>query len=388
MIGHLIGRLTDEEEGKSKGQDTDGDGTPDYLDLDSDDDCIPDEVEGLEDWDNDGVKNFQDPINDGLPSPITLTAITTPFTAPIGIDYHEPTDSLVLSANYPSGSPFNFERILQNGTHQPFSTYGGLTEEVKIATVRSGNAAGFVQEVAAGDHRLVADEPAPAGGTDTGPNPYDLLLAALGSCTSMTIAMYARRKGWPLQAVRVRLRHAKIHAADCADCETKEGRLDHLERVIQLDGDLDDEQRARLIEIANKCPVHKTLTSQIKIETSGLAAAVGHLVTERGSVFGAVGVVAAVVSTFDSMGSALSAIFTRDVYARLIAAQGRGGLHRHYVVAGGNHVDGLYGAFPGVARPLQPKGGSMPVRVRLVVPTTVRPELRSATQPATSSVIR
>jgi putative redox protein len=130
-----------------------------------------------------------------------------------------------------------------------------------------GSARAFVQEVEAGGHRLVADEPAAAGGTDRGPNPYDLLLAALGSCTSMTIGMYARRKGLPLESVSVRLRHSKIHAADCADCETREGLLDQIERDLELVGDLDDEQRARLLEIADKCPVHRTLTSRIVIRT-------------------------------------------------------------------------------------------------------------------------
>src|SRR6516164_6012886 len=112
---------------------------------------------------------------------------------------------------------------------------------------------GFVQEVIAGAHQLRSDEPTSAGGTDTGPTPYDLLLAALGSCTSMTLAMYARRKGWPLEAVTVRLRHAQIHAADCDACETREGRLDHVERSVELAGALSDDQRARLLDIANKC---------------------------------------------------------------------------------------------------------------------------------------
>ncbi len=130
-----------------------------------------------------------------------------------------------------------------------------------------GSARAFVQEVEVGGHRLVADEPAAVGGTDGGPTPYDLLLAALGSCTSMTLGMYARRKGLPLESVSVRLRHSKIHAADCADCETREGLLDQIERDLELVGDLDDEQRARLLEIADKCPVHRTLTSRIVIRT-------------------------------------------------------------------------------------------------------------------------
>jgi putative redox protein len=130
-----------------------------------------------------------------------------------------------------------------------------------------GDAAGFAQTIAAGSHRLTSDEPADVGGSDTGPTPYDLLLAALGSCTSMTVAMYARRKGWPLEAVTIRLRHAKIHAADCEGCETKEGRLDHIERAVELTGALSDEQRARLLDIASKCPVHRTLLSEIHVET-------------------------------------------------------------------------------------------------------------------------
>ena len=133
--------------------------------------------------------------------------------------------------------------------------------------VVSGNASGFAQEIEAGRHRIAADEPAAAGGTDTGPSPYDLLLGALGACTSMTVAMYARRKQWPLERVSVRLQHAKIHAEDCAECETKEGRLDRIEREISLIGPLTAEQRGRLLEIANRCPVHRTLTSEINIRT-------------------------------------------------------------------------------------------------------------------------
>lgn len=134
-------------------------------------------------------------------------------------------------------------------------------------TIVRGRADGFVQEISAGGHRLISDEPVELGGTEAGPSPYELLLAALGSCTSMTVSLYARRKGWPLEAVTVRLRHSKIHAIDCAECETKEGKLDRVERDLELQGDLSDEQRARLLEIANKCPVHRTLTSEIDIRT-------------------------------------------------------------------------------------------------------------------------
>lgn len=130
-----------------------------------------------------------------------------------------------------------------------------------------GAADGFVQEIIAGIHRLRSDEPASAGGTDTGPTPYDLLLAALGSCTSMTVAMYARRKQWPLERVTVRLRHSRVHAEDCAACETSEAKLTVIERDIAVEGALDDSQRARLLAIANRCPVHLTLTSRIDIRT-------------------------------------------------------------------------------------------------------------------------
>ena len=133
--------------------------------------------------------------------------------------------------------------------------------------VVQGSAAGFAQEIVAGSHHLKSDEPLADGGTDTGPSPYDLLLAALGSCTSMTVAMYARRKGWPLDRVTVDLRHRKIHAEDCADCETRVGMLDRIERDIRLSGSLTAEQRAKLMEIADKCPVHRTLTSEINIKT-------------------------------------------------------------------------------------------------------------------------
>lgn len=138
--------------------------------------------------------------------------------------------------------------------------------EVRSVVVR-GSAAGFAQEIQAGRHRLHADEPLSAGGTDTGPSPYELLLAALGACTSMTVAMYARRKAWPLEDVTVHLRHSKIHATDCAECETQAGMLDRIERDIHFAGSLTDAQRSRLLEIANKCPVHRTLTSEIDIQT-------------------------------------------------------------------------------------------------------------------------
>ena len=133
-----------------------------------------------------------------------------------------------------------------------------------------GGAAGFAQQIEIGPHRLKGDEPAAFGGTDTGPSPYDFLLAALGTCTSMTISLYARRKGWPLEDVTVSLHHSKIHATDCAECETKVGRIDRIEREIQLTGALTNEQRAKLMEIADRCPVHQTLTSEINIRTRAI----------------------------------------------------------------------------------------------------------------------
>ncbi len=126
----------------------------------------------------------------------------------------------------------------------------------------------FQQEIISGRHHLIADEPQDAGGLGSGPGPYDLLLASLGACTSMTLRLYADHKQLPLRRVSVRLRHSRIYASDCAECETKDGMLDRIERMITLEGDLKPEDRKRLIEIADKCPVHRTLTSEIDIRTS------------------------------------------------------------------------------------------------------------------------
>ncbi|EGP09475.1 hypothetical protein CSIRO_1015 [Bradyrhizobiaceae bacterium SG-6C] len=122
--------------------------------------------------------------------------------------------------------------------------------------------------IAAGRHRILADEPVDVGGMDSGPGPYDFLLGALGACTSMTMRLYAERKAIPLARTTVTLRHSRIHAKDCEDCETKDGMIGRIDRVIAMDGDLDAEQRAKLMEIADKCPVHRTLTSEIKIVTT------------------------------------------------------------------------------------------------------------------------
>ena len=133
--------------------------------------------------------------------------------------------------------------------------------------VRETRRGTFEQEIISGAHRLIADEPVNVGGLDSGPGPYDFLLAALGACTSMTLRLYADRKKLPLTRVEVRLRHGRIYATDCAECETKEGMIDRIERVITLQGDLDASERARLMDMADKCPVHRTLKSEIDIRT-------------------------------------------------------------------------------------------------------------------------
>ena len=142
------------------------------------------------------------------------------------------------------------------------------SEEARVVTVSSTGEGKFQQAVSVGPHHLLADEPVAAGGTDTGLSPYDFLNAALGACTAMTLRLYADQKGLPLTGVSVTLSHAKIHASDCATCETKEGKIDRIERTIALEGPLDDAQRRRLIEIADKCPVHRTLTSEVEIRTA------------------------------------------------------------------------------------------------------------------------
>jgi putative redox protein len=126
----------------------------------------------------------------------------------------------------------------------------------------------YSQWIEAGGHVFAADEPTGAGGADSGPDPYSLLLAALGACTSVTIRMYADRKGWPLTGITVRLSQEKIHARDCAECETRDdSRIDRITREIELSGELSEEQRKRLVEIAERCPVHRTLESQKEIVT-------------------------------------------------------------------------------------------------------------------------
>ncbi len=140
-------------------------------------------------------------------------------------------------------------------------------EAPRHVVVRETRNSKFQQTVSVGPHRLLADEPVAAGGEDTGPGPYDFVLAGLGACTSMTMRLYAERKSLPLERVTVTLKHSNIHAEDCAECETKQGMLDRIDRVIAMEGALDAEQRQKLMEIADKCPVHRTLTSEIHIVT-------------------------------------------------------------------------------------------------------------------------
>jgi putative redox protein len=153
------------------------------------------------------------------------------------------------------------ERYLE----QPAERGDGQIEGTVL--VRETGGGKFQQEILSGPHRFLADEPVKAGGLDSGPGPYDLLLAGLGACTSMTLRLYAEHKKLPLERVSVRLTHNKIHAEDCLNCETKEGMIDRIDRNITLEGALDAGQRKRLMEIADKCPVHRTLESEIEIRT-------------------------------------------------------------------------------------------------------------------------
>ncbi len=145
---------------------------------------------------------------------------------------------------------------------QTGTTNNGSKTEGPKEVVVYGDAKELQQEVFFDSHRMAADEPTRAGGTGRGPDPYDLLLSALGSCTSMTLTMYAQSKGLPLQGVTIRLRHSRRHAEDCATCEAEEGKVDQIDLNIELSGPLSDEQRSHLLEVAERCPVHRTLTSE------------------------------------------------------------------------------------------------------------------------------
>jgi uncharacterized OsmC-like protein len=145
--------------------------------------------------------------------------------------------------------------------------YKATSEDADV--IVRGNATGFLQEIVSGNHRLRVDEPASAGGSDAAPGPYDYLLIALGACTSMTVGLYARRKRYPLDTIVVYLWHSRIHAKDCEECATKEGMLDRIDMALELSGALTPEQRAQLVEVAGKCPVHRTLESEIEIRLHG-----------------------------------------------------------------------------------------------------------------------
>ena len=153
---------------------------------------------------------------------------------------------------------------IESAIIEPAIELGEIPRNVVVRETRNSK---FQQTVTTGPHRMLADEPVAAGGQDSGPGPYDFVLAGLGACTSMTMRMYADRKSLALERVTVTLKHSKIHAQDCAECETREGMLDQIDRVISIEGALDADQRQRLMEIADKCPVHRTLTSEVRIVT-------------------------------------------------------------------------------------------------------------------------
>jgi putative redox protein len=151
---------------------------------------------------------------------------------------------------------------------RPLRSAEDLAQDMDHRVIVHTPAAGFRTGIAVRQHTIVADEPVAVGGTDEGPTPYDLLGAALGTCTAMTLRMYADRKGWPLEGITVHVEHDRLHADDCATCDTDEGHIDRLRRTLTLDGPLDDEQRTRLVEIADRCPVHRTLEGEIVIDTT------------------------------------------------------------------------------------------------------------------------
>jgi putative redox protein len=156
-------------------------------------------------------------------------------------------------------------RYLEPAAPEEIADLGKAPRKVVVRETRNSK---FQQTVSIGPHHMLADEPVAAGGEDTGPGPYDFVLAGLGACTSMTMRLYADRKSLPLDRVTVTLKHNKIHAEDCAECETKAGMLDQIDLVIGMEGDLDADARKRLMEIADKCPVRRTLTSEVRIVTS------------------------------------------------------------------------------------------------------------------------
>ena len=155
-------------------------------------------------------------------------------------------------------------RYISEAATKPQLRYPGKRGVVSVAETGAGK---FQQEVVSGSHRLLADEPVDYGGFDSGPTPYDYLNIALGACTAMTLRLYAERKELPLDRVKVDVAHAKVHAEDCAECEGREGRVDRFERTLEITGDLNADQRRRLVEIADKCPVHRTLEASSVVAT-------------------------------------------------------------------------------------------------------------------------
>lgn len=160
--------------------------------------------------------------------------------------------------------------MAENATRRDAAALQALATGGTVVVAATGQGK-FEQVMVDGRHSLIADEPRPAGGADVGPGPYEFLLMSLGSCTSMTVHLYAARKQWPLEQCVVRLRHAKVHAEDCVDCEhDPKAMIDRIDRAIEFIGPLDDEQRSRLLQIANQCPVHRTLSSKIDIKTTAV----------------------------------------------------------------------------------------------------------------------
>ena len=160
--------------------------------------------------------------------------------------------------------------MAENATRRDTAALLALATGGTVVVASTGQGK-FEQLLFDGRHTLIADEPASAGGADVGPSPYELLLMSLGSCTSMTVHLYAARKQWPLEQVVVRLRHSKVHAEDCADCEyNPKAMIDRIERTLEFVGGLDAEQRSRLLQIANQCPVHRTLSSKIDVKTTAV----------------------------------------------------------------------------------------------------------------------
>ncbi|HZZ49747.1 MAG TPA: bifunctional alpha/beta hydrolase/OsmC family protein [Pseudonocardia sp.] len=189
------------------------------------------------------------------------------LTRPVDAEYVASMVATWASRYLPAGPVSG--QVLERTAADTAAAAVEFSERGTVVVTENGPGSGtqpYGQRITAGPHLLSADEPEPVG-TDSGPNPYDLLLASLGACTSMTIRMYAERKSIPLDGVSVRLRHSRIHASDCAECDTKVGLLDHIERVVALDGELSADQRERLMAIADKCPVHRTLHSEIVINT-------------------------------------------------------------------------------------------------------------------------